>query len=306
MSKNTFRNFWIILWLMGLNSYVFSQDIEPRRWTPLPLGTHVIGAGYAFADSDVYFDPVLQTEDVKQNMDIIAVSYVQPFKIGNKLARVDVTIPYVFGKWDGKISGEPKTLNRQGFADPRIRVSLNLIGPNAMNRVEMMEYIKANPVNTMLGVSLAVNFPLGQYAEDRLINLGNNRFIIRPQIGMVHNWGAWSYELTTSVFIFTTNNQFFNHQEKKQNPLYAVQSHLIHRFKNRMWVSASAGLGSGGSAIIDGVSQNDARGDFLGAISFGAPITKTQAVKLSYLRSVTFQDIGSDSNTLGFGWSMAF
>ncbi|WP_417213374.1 hypothetical protein [Bizionia sp.] len=73
-----------------------------------------------------------------------------------------------------------------------------------------------------------------------------------------------------------------------------------------MWVSASAGLGSGGSAIIDGVSQNDARGDFLGAISFGAPITKTQAVKLSYLRSVTFQDIGSDSNTLGFAWSMAF
>ncbi|UPS90925.1 transporter [Bizionia sp. M204] len=190
MSKNTFRNFWIILWLMGLNSYVFSQDIEPRRWTPLPLGTHVIGAGYAFANSDIYFDPVLQTEDVKQNMDIIAVSYVQPFKIGNKLARVDVTIPYVFGKWEGKISGEPKTLNRQGFADPRIRVSLNLIGPNAMNRVEMMEYIKANPVNTMLGVSLAVNFPLGQYAEDRLINLGNNRFIIRPQIGMVHNWGG--------------------------------------------------------------------------------------------------------------------
>lgn len=306
MSKGFLRNLWVLSCLVAIGTQVFSQDIEPRRWTPLPLGTHVIGAGYGLSESDIYFDPVLQTQDVKQNMDIIALSYVQPFKIGNKLARIDVTIPYVFGSWEGKISGETRSIIRQGFADPRVRISLNLIGPNAMGKLEMMEYMKANPVNTMLGVSLAVNFPFGQYAEDRLINLGNNRFVLRPQIGMVHNWGRWSYELTTSVFIITNNNQFFNNQQKKQNPLYAVQSHLIHRFKNRMWVSGSAGLGSGAAATIDGVPQNDSRGDFLGAVSFGAPITKTQAVKLSYLRSVTFKNIGSDSDTFGISWSMAF
>ena len=306
MNTGILRNLVISISLLATTFQTFSQDIEPRRWNPLPLGTHVVGIGYGVSESDVYIDPVLQIEDVKQNMDVIAVSYVQPFKIGNKLARVDVTIPFVFGQWEGRISGEPQAINREGFSDPRIRVSLNLIGPSAMGKLEMMEYMKANPVNTMLGISLAVNFPLGQYAENRLINLGNNRFVFRPQIGMVHNWGRWSYELTTSVFIITNNNQFFNNQQKKQNPLYAVQSHLIHRFKNRIWISGSLGLGTGAAATIDGVSQNDSRGDFLGALSFGAPITKTQAIKLSYLRSVTFKDIGSDSDTVGISWSLAF
>lgn len=306
MNKPIIKKILLLAALLLMVGKVFSQDIEPRRWTPLPLGTQVIGSGYGFTDATIYFDPILQAEDVSMQLHAAVVSYVQPFRIGNKLARVDVTIPHIFARWNGLLSGKPTTLNRQGFADPRIRMSLNLIGPKAVAKKEMLAYMKANPVNTMLGVSLAVTVPIGQYAEDRLINLGYNRFVIRPQIGMVHSWRRWSFELTTSVFFFTTNTNFYNNQVKKQKPLFAIQSHLIHRFKNRMWISASLGLGSGAASTIDNVYRDDARGDILAALSFGLPITKTQAIKLSYLRTETYKAIGSDGNSLGLGWSLAF
>ncbi|MGY0392372.1 transporter [Bizionia sp. KMM 8389] len=296
---------FILLFLINPFEIV-AQDIEPRRWTPMPLGVKVVGAGYIYTGGTIAFDPILQAEDVSLKMNVIAASYVQPFKIGNRLARVDVTVPLIMAEWNGLLSGEPTSLSRDGFSDPRLRVSLNLIGPEAMNASDMRNYMKENPTNTMVGVSLAVTFPFGQYDNYRLINLGTNRFTIRPQIGMVHNWGRWSYELTTSVFLFSDNSDFYNNQLKEQKPLYAVQTHLIHRFLNNMWLSASAGLGTGGSAVIDDIAKDDARGDFLAALSFGLPVTKTQAVKFSYLRSVTFKDIGSNTSSLGLGWSMVF
>jgi hypothetical protein len=41
-----------------------AQDIEPRRWTPLPVGMNVLGAGIVYTEGDIAFDPVLELEDV--------------------------------------------------------------------------------------------------------------------------------------------------------------------------------------------------------------------------------------------------
>ena len=40
-----------------------AQDLEPRRWTPLPAGLNVVGAGYIATRGDVFLDPVLLVED---------------------------------------------------------------------------------------------------------------------------------------------------------------------------------------------------------------------------------------------------
>jgi hypothetical protein len=51
-----------------LNYLGFSQEIEPRRWSSLPIGTNVIGAGYAHTFGDIFLDPLLQAEDVSVNV----------------------------------------------------------------------------------------------------------------------------------------------------------------------------------------------------------------------------------------------
>jgi hypothetical protein len=301
-NKLSFSKLILILFLVAFIN-LNAQDIEPRRWAPMPLGTQAIGMGYGYTSGKIYFDPLLQAENVTTDIHGIATVYIQPFRIGNKLARIDVLLPYANARWDGLLSGEPTTKTRSGFADPRIRFSVNLIGPSAMGPKEMMEYMKEHPVNTLFGASVAVTFPLGKYDETKLLNIGQNRFVIRPQIGMVHNWGLWSYELSGSLFIYTNNNKFYNDQVKKQDPVFAFQTHIIRRFNNRMWLSASAGYGLGGRSIVNSQPNDDLRGDFLWSLSYGLPITKTQAIKFVFLRSVTSKDVGADTNTLGMSWS---
>ncbi len=298
--------FVVLCMLFLLGTKGFSQDIEPRRWTPLKLGTHILGAGYGNTSGKILFDPLLQAEDVTFNNSAIALQYIHPFKIGNKLARLDVLIPFSIAHWEGLLSGVPTTVNRNGFADPRIRLSVHLIGLHAMGPKEMREFLISHPIRTSFGASIAVSLPLGQYFEEKLLNLGQNQFIFRPQIGMVHYWGNWSYELTGSVFLYTKNTNFSEGKNKKKDAVFAMQTHLVKRFKSGMWASLSVGYGLGGQSIVNNQPNNDERADILGACSFGFVLTKKQTVNLSYIRTQTLKDIGADLNSFVLSWSALF
>lgn len=293
---------WILLLFV---TKVYTQDIEPRRWTPLPLKSNIVGFGYGYTEGHIAFDPVVEIENAGIKQNALALQYVRPFKLGKKLARLDVLIPYAIAHWDGLLNGIPASVNRSGFADPRLRLSVNIIGPSAMEPKELHEFLVAHPVFTVIGVSLAVSFPIGEYYNDKLLNLGQNRFIFRPQAGFTHTWGNWSYELTGSVFIYTNNNDFFNASVRKQDPVFAMQTHLIRRFNNNIWGSLSLGTGLAGQSIINN-QPIDEQENIMGALSIGFPILKQQGFKLVYIRSQTLTDVGGDTNTFGAVWSIIF
>jgi len=305
MTKSRFIKI-IFFCSMFLFEQGFAQDIEPRRWASLPLGSNVIGVGYAATIGDIFLDPLLQAEDVTVDINGFGVSYVRPFKFARKLARIDVTLPYAIARWEGLVSGEPASVNRSGFADPKIRLSINLLGAPASGPKELQAYLIEHPVNTTLGFSIAVTLPLGQYFEDKLLNLGQNQFVFVPQLGVVHNWRKWSYEFTGSAVFYGTNNNFFNGKKKKQDPSLAIQTHLIHNFKPGYWASISAAFGLGGQSIVNRQPNADDRKDLQGAISFGFPLVKRQGMKVAYVRSETLQDIGANLNILIVGWSILF
>ena len=289
--------------LLLLGSSCFAQDIEPRRWSNIPLGTDILGVGYVHTNGKIFFDPLLQVQDAKFISNSFIVQYIKPFKIGSKSARIDVMIPYSIARWEGLLNGVSTTVNRNGIADPRIRLSLNFIGMSAMKPKEMIEFLKANPKRTSFGASLAVTLPLGQYFDEKLLNLGQNRFIFRPQIGMLHHWKNWSYELSGSVFLYSKNEDFSNGKTRKQNAVFAAQTHLIRSFKSKMWVSLSFGYGLTGQSFVNNEPNNDDRSDILGATSFGFALSKKQAIKLSYIRTETLNDIGANLNSILLSWS---
>lgn len=292
----------IILYLQQCHT----QDIEPRRWSSMPLGVNVIAAGYGYTWGDVFFDPVLGAEDVTYTGNGFVAGYVRPFRLGNKLARVDVLLPFSFSRWEGLLDGVAESANRTGFADPRVRLSLNLTGPPPTGPKELQEYRATHPVFTTFGVSLAITLPLGQYSNTNLINLGGNRFVIRPQAGMLHYWGPWSYELTASILFFSRNSDFFNDGELKQRPLFALQTHLIRQFKKRYWGSLSAGYNQGAASIANQQFNDDQRSNFIGAASIGATFAGTQGLKLAYVYSKTRKDVGATTNTVLLAWSIVF
>lgn len=292
--------------MLCLATFSFGQDIEPRRWSPLPLKTNVLAVGYAHTSGDIIFDPLLQAEDVSVKVNSAVVSYIRPFKLANKLARFDVVLPYVNATWKGLLNGVPAGVDRDGFSDPRVRLSINLTGAPAGTGKALQEYMATHPVNTTIGVSLAVIVPLGQYFEEKLINLGQNQFVFTPQVGFVHNWKKWSYELTGSVSFFSKNPNFSSGQDKRLDPVFAVQTHLIKTFKPRYWTSISLGYGLGGKSVVNRQPNNDERGDVQYGLAFGFPVLKKQGMKIFYIHSETVKDVGSNLNVIGLGWSILF
>ena len=56
-----------------------AQDIEPRRWSHLPLDANFLGVGYAYTYGDIILNPVLQIEDGEFDVNTYALKYIKSF-----------------------------------------------------------------------------------------------------------------------------------------------------------------------------------------------------------------------------------
>lgn len=285
------------------SSLASTQEIEPRRWTPLPLGTQVVSVGYARSYGDVAFDPVLQIDNAQTEIDSAILSYVKPFKAFGRLARVDLLAPLQHATWEGDLQASPASTERRGFGDPRVRLSINFAGAPAANPKELRQYLGSNPANTQVGLAVAVTLPWGHYENDKLLNLGQNRYTYQGQLGALHNRGLWSFELTASLFVFGDNTDFYGGNTYSQESLAALQAHVIKRFQSGMWLSASMGNGLGGESSINGIAKNDNRDNRAYALSLGFPVKRYHSLKLSFLHSETHRYTGADLETIALVWS---
>ena len=294
------------LWLLAILSCVadaaFAQDLEPRRWSQLPTGVNFIGVGLAHSSGDISVDPVLEIEDAEVDMLTTGVSYVRSFGLFGRSARFDVSVPFADGRWEGLLQGEPARADRHGLKDPRFRLSVLLYGGPALDRKAFAASARSN---TVVGAAISVVAPLGEYFDDKLINLGDNRWIIRPQLGVTHTRGPWTYELTASTFFFTENDNFQG-TKLENDPLYAIQGHLIYTFRPGLWTSISSAWGTGAEPTVDGMPRDAETENWLAALSVGLPVSRTQGIKLAYIRSQTLVDTGADLNTIVLAYSKMF
>jgi hypothetical protein len=282
----------------------FAQEIEPRRWTHLPVGTNVLGVGYVYTSGDLRLDPALRIESADVEMHSVLLSYNHYFGLFEQTARIDLLLPWQNGRWEGLLDGAPAATDREGLADPRIRLSVNLVGAPALQAPEFPDFMRKHQTNTTLGAAVAVRLPLGEYYEDRLINLGQNRYSVETQLGALHTTGAWSYELTGSVFLFTDNDEFYGGTTLEQEPLYAVQAHVVRSFGGGYWVGVGAAYGGAGESLISGVGLGDQKENLLYGLSAGMSVGDSQSVRVGYIRGETFADVGMDSHSLLVTWSL--
>jgi hypothetical protein len=277
--------------------------MEPRRWAHLPVNTNFIGGGYAYTEADIDFDPVLRIEDGQMDMHTWAAKYIRTFELFEKTARIELLQAYQEGNWTGLLDGAPASVKRSGWSDTNLRFAINLYGSPPLQGREYAAYRAAAGVETIAGAGLSVQLPTGNYLEDKLINLGTNRFTFRPQIGVVHSWRNWSLEATGLVALYTDNNDFFNGKKLEQDPLYIIHAHLIHMFRPGVWGSASGGYDHGGRSTVDGVSKDDLKQDLAWAFSFGFPVSRRLGAKVSYIATRTQESTGIDSDTFAVAFS---
>lgn len=298
--------FCVVLCLYSIPSVLQAQEMEPRRWAHLPVNSDIVGFAVAQSSGDISFDPVLKIENGEFDSETIVTSYLRSFDFFGKTARLDFRFPYQRIEWQGLLDGQARKVKREGWSDPLIRLSFNFIGAPALKGKEYLGYRATHKTNTVVGAALGIVLPLGQYKENKLLNIGQNRYVIRPQLGFVHTRGAWSYELTGTVNFYMDNNDFFGGKKKEQEPLTAVQTHVVHTFKNRVWATVSAGYDWGGLSTIDGIKKDDKKENLYYSVSTGYPLSRTSSIKLAYVGSQTQKDIGADNEHFILGFVYRF
>lgn len=301
--KNIYGLFLIAFLCLEQTLPCLAQELEPRLWSHLPIGINFAGGAYVYTEADISFDPVLYIENVEMELDTWAVKYIRSFELFEKTARIEVTQGFQEGRWTGLVNGVSSSIRRSGLSDAFLRFAINLYGSPPLKGKEYAAYRAKLEVETIAGIALAVQLPTGDYMDDKLINIGTNRFTFRPQFGVVHTRGNWSMEVTGAAWIFTENDEFFNGNTLEQDPLYTVQTHLVHTFRPGIWAGASVGYGYGGESTVNGVKKNDRKGDLAWALSLSYPILQKLAVKVAYIGTRTQEKTGFDSDSIAVGFS---
>jgi hypothetical protein len=135
------HGFWLLLLVFSLSTFFCQgQELQPRRWSHLPMNVNFAGGGYVHTTGDILFDPVLQIENVAVEMHSVLFSYIRTFELLGKSARVDFAQGYQDAHWKGLLIGEPATAYRSGLTDGSFRIAINLWGAPPLKGKEFAEY----------------------------------------------------------------------------------------------------------------------------------------------------------------------
>ena len=97
------------------------------------------------------------------------------------------------------VLGSQRQIYRSGLLDIAMRFSVNLMGGPAM---KMQDFAKWKQ-KRLLGASLIVIAPTGQYDPMHLINWGINRWAFKAELGYSQRWGHWVLDGYGGVWFYT-------------------------------------------------------------------------------------------------------
>lgn len=274
-----------------------AQELEPRAYSPSPVGFNILLVAGTYNTGDLAFDPSLPITDASASIKAGVVGYLRTFGVAGRSASLGVALPYVRGNLEGIYLGDPVEAYRSGLGDPRLRFAINLRGAPAMTPKEFV----ARKFGTLIGASLVVSVPTGQYDSTKLVNIGNNRWAFKPEVGISREFGRWTLEGCAGVWLFTDNTNFYGGRTRSQDSITSLQAHVIYTFKPRMWLAFDANFYNGGRTSVDGVPKADLQQNSRVGLTFALPVTKTQSLKFSFSRGAV-TSIGADFNSFGMAW----
>jgi len=275
-----------------------AQDMEPKAYSASPVATTFLVVSGARSTGSVVFDPTVPITDVKAGINAAVVGVGTTFGLFGKLALISAALPYTWGDISGQVREEASSISRSGLADTRVRLSVNLWGNPAMRA---REFAKA-PRRTIVGASITVAAPSGQYDGTKLINLGTNRWAFKPEVGVSVPLGRWDIDAYLGAWLFTSNGDFYpGGLTRTQEPVVAFQAHGSYTFRPRLWLAVDGTWYSGGSVTVgDGEPSGGFENSRLG-LTLSLPMGRQQSLKVSYSAGVAVRT-GTDFRTIAVGW----
>ena len=283
--------------LIAIASRAWGQDIEPRAYSNAPVGVNFLVEGYAYTRGGIAFDSSLPITNPHLHTSNAVFAYARALDLWGLSAKFDLVVPYTWLSGTADFQGQQVQRIVNGFADPAFRLSVNLYGAPALDLKEFASYRQ----DLILGASLRVFAPWGQYDSSRIVNIGTNRWSFKPELGISKAWDPWTLELAAAATFYTDNTNFYGGQLREQRPLYALQAHGIYSFRSGIWGSLDATYFAGGRTTLNGVLDNNLQQNWRlgGTLSF--PVDARNSIK-AYVSSGVSARTGNRFDLVGIAW----
>ncbi len=277
----------------------FGQSIEPRAYSNAPVGVNFLVAGYAYTSGGLSTDPALPITNDHIRTSSAVLAYARTLDLWGNSGKFDAIVPYTQLDGSADFAGLPVERHVNGLADPAFRVSVNFYGAPAMALGEFASYRQ----DLIVGASLQVSPPLGQYDANRIVNLGTNRWIFKPELGISKTQGPWTLEAKAAATLFTDNRDFDGGKVRSQDPIYSFSGHAIYNLPSGMWASCDATYFAGGRATIDGVQANDLQQNWRAGATLAIPVDRFNSLKLYASRGLSART-GNSFDLVGLAWQL--
>ena len=294
-----------LLSFLALGAQLSAQDLAPRAYVITAVHSNAVTLTWSFYDGGLNFNGTIPVTNATGTYYVSILSYYHSMNFFSRSANITASLPYGVGTFQGDVSDQSRSVYRSGLLDSSFRFSVNLMGGPAM---QPKEYVKWKQ-KRLLGLSLKVVAPTGQYSGTKLINWGSNRWAFKPEVGYSERWGHWVLDGYAGVWFYTTNSaSYAGPVTKPQNeaPIGALEGHLSYDVRSRLWVSLDANFWWGGITSLSGIQnlQTKQTGSRIGAtLSF--PISKHQSIKFSYSNG-TYISFGGYYQNVSAAWQYSW
>jgi hypothetical protein len=286
-----------------------AQDIAPRAYVITPLHSNAINLTYSYFGGNVLFDGASPITGATAKINVSIFTYYHSLNFFGRSANFTASLPYGVGNFRGTVFDAETRAYRSGLLDSVYRFSVNVRGGPSMS----LEEIRKWQQKMLIGLSLKVVAPTGQYDPTKLINWGINRWAFKPEIGYSQRWGHWVLDAYGAAWFFTTNPEFFSRnqyfpgtQTQSQSPVAAIESHFSYDVKPRLWISLDGNFWYGGRTSLNGVVNihTEQRNSRIG-VTASIPITKHQSLKVSY-NNGAYISYGGNYQNISVGWQYSW
>jgi hypothetical protein len=295
-----------VTWPLGV---AHAQDLAPRAYIINPIHSNAVTLTYSFSEGSILLEGAVPITDSNARINTSVFTYYHSLSFFGRSANITASLPYGVGDFKGTVMGSETTTHRSGLLGAAFRFSVNLRGGPAMDVPDFLKWRQ----KTVLGASIKVIPPTGQYDPTKLINFGTNRWAFKPELGYSRRWGHWVLDGYGGVWFYTTNHDFFSRNQffpgtntQSQKPIGSFEGHLSYDLKPRLWASLDGNFWVGGRTSINGVEntstlQKNSR--IGGTVSF--PVSKHQSLKFTYSNGAYIQ-FGGNFQNVAIAWQYSW
>ena len=296
----------IFLWLcLCWMRVAAAQDLAPRAYVITPLHANAVTLTWSFYSGGFDFNGTVPITGATGTYSVPVFSYYHSLSLFGRSANVTVSLPYGVGTFTGDVLGQNKSVYRSGLLDLSARFSVNLKGGPAMLPEEFAKWKQ----KTIIGASLKIVAPTGQYDPVRIVNWGINRWAFKPELGYSRRWRHWLLDGYGGVWFYTTNPTSFSvptPEPQTEEPIGSFEGHLSYDFKARAWASLDGNYWWGGITALNGIKNLETKqtsSRIGGTVSL--PVTKHQSIKVAYSDG-TYIRFGGNYQNVQVAWQYSW